>query len=268
MLREERVGVIDAFLADYTKIRLAEGRGSDDPSFYRDLPECPPDHATAWQWSIRRQTFRCLRSRVLPMLGLQRRVLDLGAGTGWLSNRLALLEHRPCAVDLSCDDHDGLGAARHFRTVFPRVQAEFDALPFPDGAADVVIFNASLHYSTDYSKTLSEALRSLAPGGALVILETPIYRRRETGQRMVEERHEMFRKRYGTRSDSMPSREYLTWSQIAALGRELNLDWKVIWPWYGWRWAMRPWVARVKRKREPSRFPILLAFGSHRALRA
>lgn len=266
MIREQRAGVVDAFLADYTKIRLAEGRGSDDPSFYRNLPECPPDHPTAWQWSIRRHTFDCLRLRVLPMLGPHRRVLDLGAGTGWLSNRLAVLQHEPCAVELSCDDHDGLGAARHFQTVFPRIQAEFDALPFPDGAADAVIFNASLHYSTDYSKTLSEALRTLAHGGAVVILETPVYKREESGRRMVEERHEMFRKRYGTRSDSVPSREYLTWPQIASLGRELNLSWRVIWPRYGWRWAMRPWVARVKRKREPSRFPILLAFKSRAEL--
>lgn len=260
MIRLERLGAIDAFLADYTKIRLAEGRGSDEPSFYRNLPECPPDHPTAWQWSIRRQTFDCLRSRVLPMLGPRRRVLDLGAGTGWLSNRLALREHESCAVDLSYDDRDGLGAARHFQTVFPRIQAEFDALPFPDEAADAVIFNASLHYSTDYSKTLTEALRTLTPGGALIVLETPVYRREESGQRMVEERHEMFRKRYGTRSDSMPSREYLTWPQIDSLGRDLNLTWRIVWPWYGWKWAMRPWVARIKRRREPSRFPILLAF--------
>jgi len=260
MIREDRAPVIDTFLADYTKIRLAEGRGSDDPSFYRNLPQCPPDHPTAWQWSIRRHTFDCLRSRVLPMLGAHRRALDLGAGTGWLSNRLSLLGHEPCAVDLSCDDRDGLGAARHFQTRFPRIQAEFDALPFPDAAVDAVIFNASLHYSTDYSKTLSEALRALAPGGALIVLETPVYRREDSGRRMVEERHEMFRKRYGTRSDSVPSQEYLTWRKIAAHGLELNLEWKVVWPWYGWKWAMRPWAARLKRKREPSRFPILVAF--------
>ncbi|HTQ79667.1 MAG TPA: class I SAM-dependent methyltransferase, partial [Thermoanaerobaculia bacterium] len=142
---------------------------------------------------------------------------------------------------------------------WPRVQAEFDRLPLADGAADLVIFNASLHYSTDYLVTLKEALRVLRPGGSLAILESPIYRREESGERMVAERHADFARRFGTRSDSVPSREYLTWKGIEDLGRRLDLRFQPITPWYGWRWALRPWVARFKRRREPSRFAILLA---------
>lgn len=258
MLRPDRVAPIENFLADYTKIRLAEGRGSADSAFYRGLPDCPDDHPMAWQWGIRRRTFSCFRDRVLPSLGAHRRILDLGAGTGWLSNRLAHLGHQPCAVDLSCNDQDGLEAARHFTAPWPCVQAEFDALPFPDRAADAVVFNASLHYSTDYVKTLREALRVLAPEGLLVVLETPVYKLEVSGRRMVEERHQLFLKRYGTRSDSVPSLEYLTWPRVKELGRELDLQWRVVRPWYGIQWAMRPWLARLRRKREPSRFPILL----------
>src|ERR1700735_4848110 len=35
MLRPERVAPVENFLTDYTKIRLAEGRGSVDAAFYR-----------------------------------------------------------------------------------------------------------------------------------------------------------------------------------------------------------------------------------------
>jgi SAM-dependent methyltransferase len=264
LLRPERVGPIDSFLADYTKIRLAEGRGSVDAAFYRNLPECPESHPMAWQWGIRRRTFSCFRDRVLPSLGRRLRILDLGAGTGWLSNRLAELGHEPCAVDLSCNDQDGLEAARHFDSAWPCVRAEFDSLPFPNASVDAVVFNASLHYSADYVTTLREALRVLVPHGALVVLETPVYKLAASGHRMVEERHAAFLKRYGTRSDSMPSIEFLTWPGVQGLGRELDLDWKIVRPWYGLRWALRPWIARVKKKREPSQFPILIAHRNSR----
>jgi SAM-dependent methyltransferase/uncharacterized protein YbaR (Trm112 family) len=341
------------FLADYTRIRLAERRGSDDPAYYLDLPDCPPGHPIAGQWALRRRTFAAFTRRVLPRLaggaaraagaaaaagaaemarpgdgsaaarqtddsvsarpgdgsaaarqtddsvsarpgdgsaaarqtddsaaappgddsaaappgddsaaaplaGTRLRIVDLGAGVGWLCHRLAQLGHHPLAVDLSLDDRDGLAAARHYRPAWPRFQAEFDHLPLAAGAADLVIFNASLHYSADYEVTLAEALRVLAGSGALVILESPIYRRPESGRRMVEERRAEFARRFGTRSDALPSRDYLTWPEIADLERRLGLRCERITPWYGWRWALRPWLARIRRRREPSRFVILL----------
>jgi len=247
------------FLADYTHIRHAEQRGSDDPAYYLGLPDCPPDHPIAAQWALRRRTFATFTRRVLPRLGRSLRVVDLGAGVGWLSHRLAQLDHHPMAVDLTTDDRDGLGAARHYRPAWPRVQADFDRLPLAAGAADLVIFNASLHYSTDYEVTLAEALRVLTTRGTVAILESPIYRRPESGRRMVEERRADFARRYGTRSEALPSRDYLTWEEVEDLGRRLGIRFQAVTPWYGWRWALRPWIARLRRHREPSRFAILLA---------
>ena len=157
------------------------------------------------------------------------------------------------------DDRDGLTAARHYAPSWPRLQAELDHLPLADSQADAAVFNASLHYSTDYLTTLREALRVLRPGGSLVILESPIYRKEESGRRMVAERHADFERRFGTRSEALPSIEYLTWERLDRLAEELGLRWSSIHTWYGWRWSMRPWIARLKRKREPSRFVILVA---------
>lgn len=255
-LSPEREAVFAPFLRDYTRIRRAEGRGSDDPEHYLRLPDCDPSHPIAWQWRMRRQTWETFRSRVLPRLGPK--ILDLGAGVGWLSHRLADLGRQPCAIDVSVDDRDGLAAARHYASGWPRLQAELDRLPLAGGQADAVIYNASLHYSADYATTLREALRVLRPGGSVVILESPIYRREESGRRMVAERHADFERRFGTRSDALPSIEYLTWERLDALAHELGLSWRKVHTWYGWRWALRPWVARFKRKREPSRFVILV----------
>lgn len=254
----ERVDTVDRFLVDYTRIRHAEGRGSDDPAFYRRLPDPTEGDPLAWQWTIRASTWRHVERRVLPRLGPGLRVLDLGAGVGWLSNRVAGLGHRPFAIDLSVDRLDGLGAARHFEGDWLRAQAEFDRLPLADGQADLIVYNASLHYSTDYRVTLGEALRVLAAGGHLLVIDTPVYRRDESGQAMVAERHADFERRFGTRSDSVPSIEYLTDSMLAELGAELGVQWDRSIAWYGWRWWWRPHRARLKRVREPSRFVTLV----------
>jgi len=257
-LPPDRLAVLEPFLRDYTAIRLAEGRGSKSPDFYLKLPSCDPGHPIAWQWAIHKNTFDCFVRRVLPKLGRNPSILDLGAGVAWLSRRLAEHGCTPCAIDVSVDDQDGLGAARHYTPAWPRFQAEFEHLPLASGVADAVIYNASLHYSTDYGATLREALRVLRPGGSIVVLETPVYQKEESGKLMIAERHAFFEKRYGTRSESIPSLQYMTRDRLTQLEHELCLNWEKVEPWYGWKWAMRPWVARWKGKREPSRFVILI----------
>ena len=69
----------------------------------------------SWQWAIRARTFRYIERKILPgIITLAQpalRVLDLGAGNGWMSYRLAKQGHAPVAVDLITNDQDGLEAA-------------------------------------------------------------------------------------------------------------------------------------------------------------
>src|ERR1700694_3116339 len=95
------------FLEDYLRIRRTEGRGSDDPAYYLALPYRDVTGRLDTQWIMRGCTWRYFERRILPRLEreVQRPLdlLDLGAGTGWMSYRLALRGHRPVAVDLVAD---------------------------------------------------------------------------------------------------------------------------------------------------------------------
>jgi SAM-dependent methyltransferase len=256
-LPPDRAEYYRTFLAGYTAIRNAEGRGSEDDAFYRSLPFQDLSSRNAWQWHIRAKTYQYLESRLLPAGPMD--IADVGAGNCWLSYRLQELGKNPVAVDLSTDSHDGLGAARHYPRPFPLVQAEFDSLPFADGQFDLVIFNASLHYSTDYHRSLKEAIRCLRPGGRIMVLDSPLYKVPEHGEQMRAEKYAQFQAQYGFRSDSLPSKEYLHEMLLAELSRDLHLRWTIHQPWYGWKWHLRPWRARLQRRRPPSRFCILVA---------
>jgi SAM-dependent methyltransferase len=257
-LTADRLAFFQPFLRDYTAVRLGEGRGAIDGAALRRLPEPTTGDPLERQWNLRRRTWATVRDRVLRSSGSRLVVIDIGAGVGWLSNRLGELGHQPHAVDLTIDDVDGLGAARHYDPPWPRYQAEMDALPFADGQADMVVFNASLHYSTDYVRTIGEALRVLRPGGRVVIMDSPVYRHDQAGLQMVAERHADFETRFGTRSDSVASIEYLTDAMLADVGRRLGVTWRRHRTWYGWSWAARPWKARLRRRRQPSRFVVLV----------
>lgn len=258
-LTVERAQHFDDFLRDYSTVRLAEGRASKDPDYFRRLPEPTSGGPIEWQWTLRRHTWRTVRRRAIRPAPPSLRIADVGAGVGWLSNRLAHDGHQPHAVDLFVDEHDGLAAARHFDRPFPRSQAEMDALPFAVASVDVVVFNASLHYSTDYERTLREALRVLAPGGRIVVMDSPIYRHRVSGETMISERHDDFQQRFGTRGDSIASVGFLTAGMLADLEQTLHIRWRRHHTWYGWAWAWKPWRARLRRRREPSRFVVLVA---------
>lgn len=266
-LPHDRRDYFEKFSREYQAIREAEGRGSDSPEYYLALPYEDVSGRNAAQWLIRAKTFRYLERTVLPPIEActKRRlnILDLGAGNGWMCYRFALQGHVPVAVDLSSAKLDGLGASIHYAGklpgLFPRFQAELDRLPFASGQFDIAIFNASFHYSENYSRTLAEAIRCLRSGGSLIIADTPWYKRDASGQQMLAERRREFSQRFGFPSDAIASLEYLTDSRLRMLEREFALRWITYSPFYGLRWAMRPLLAKLKGKREPSRFRIYVA---------
>ena len=264
-LPAQRAVYYSRFIEDYERIRAAEGRGSEGEEFYLGLPYKDVTGRNSKQWHIRARSYDYLTEHVLARTPKENggKILDLGAGNCWMSFRLALAGYRPFAVDLLSNDRDGLGAAAHYQRWLPepflRFQAEAARLPFQNEQFDAVVFNASFHYSEDYAVTLREAFRCVKNGGLVIISDTPWYSREESGRQMVSERRAVFAQHYGTASDSIMSLEYLTNSRLRLLEEQLSIQWTIHSPRYGLKWAMRPLVAKLRRKREPSRFRIYVA---------
>jgi SAM-dependent methyltransferase len=266
-LLPERKAYFARFVEDYEFIREREGRGSKDARYYLALPDRDLTGCNRGQWAIRARTFRYIERRILPQIGprlnARLRILDLGAGNGWMSYRLARQGHSPVALDLITNEQDGLGAAEHYAThlpfLFPRIQAELENIPFADSQFDVSIFNASFHYSECYETTLGEALRCTRAGGLVLIADTAWYPDEESGERMLAERCAAFVKRYGFPSDEIPSQEYLTDKRLRRLEGRFGIRWQTYAPYYGLRWQLRPWLAKLRSARTPSQFRIYAA---------
>ena len=278
-LPPERAAALAQFRQEYETVRRSEGRGSDDSAFYRALPFVGERNQQISQmedkksdksaqsliksgWVERARSFGVLVEAVVQPLEIKLkrplRILDLGAGNGWLSNRLAARGHSLAAVDLGVNDWDGLGAHRHYETSFSCLQAEFDQLPLADGQADLVIFNASFHYSVQFEVTLREALRVLRPEGQAVVMDTAVYQHQSSGQQMVAEREAAFLRQYGFASTALPSENFLTPVRLHQLSEALALRWQKIDTVAMWRkWVRRAKVA-LRGQREPAQFPLII----------
>jgi SAM-dependent methyltransferase len=253
-----RAAAAAAFVAQYRAVREREGYRVADPEYYRRLPEVAAGDLHAADWRVRRESFRHLRRAVLTSSRAMR-VLDLGAGCGWLSHQIAAGGHQPVAVDRLDDEVDGLGACRHYAVPFAAVQADFDALPFEPGQFDVAVFNGSLHYSADPAATLAEARRMLAPGGCVAIMDSPMFARDEDGQAMVERQLHGIAVRHGLDAPVRPGTGFLTFALLdRAAGR------------FGWSsrfvpsrgsltWQLRREIGRIRLGRAPAAFGLWVA---------
>jgi SAM-dependent methyltransferase len=252
------------FRAEYARQRAAEGRGLGGEAL-RSLPYLRSG-PLARQWKVRARSFEAFVRHVLQPRMKQhgRRVLDLGAGNGWLCWRVAKMGFEVVAVDIRDDAVDGLGAARALLGGDPRlfacIAASFDRLPFHDRGFDITLFNASLHYASDLASVLREARRVTAQGGAIAILDSPFYASDEGGAAMVREKRARGAEQFGERAGVLLGEdfiEYLTREKLAAAAP--GLRWRrhrVFYPlWY----EMRPLVSWLKGKRPPSRFDLWVA---------
>jgi SAM-dependent methyltransferase len=184
-------------------------------------------------------------------------VLDVGGGEA--AARLLALGHRVAAVDVALDDGKGPADPVTARVRLPRAQAEVDALPIEPQRFDLVMVTGSLPQGSRLARALVEIRRVTRRGGVLLLLEVPVYRRREDGEAGVARALREQQKRYRVAAPRESQPGYLGLAELAAVFARAGWTAEV----HGWPERLREWASDVRdllrRGRRSPRFPIVLA---------
>ena len=180
-----------------------------------------------------------------------------------LSIRMRLVElgHHVAAVDVNLDAEDGLPGANLLIEAgrLPRAEAEMEALPLEPGRFDLVLAVGSLHYQGQLTRTLVELRRVTQRNGLLLVLDSPVYRRRSDGEAQVARRMKLQGRRYGIAVPRESQPGYLVRGELASLFAGAGWTLEV----HGWPTPPQEWagdaLSLLRGGRRAPRFPILLA---------
>jgi SAM-dependent methyltransferase len=256
-LSPKRAADAEPFITQYRIVRAADGYRDRSPDDYRRLPEVSSDDSRRAEWRIRRESVEHLERHALGSRRL--RLLDLGAGSGWLSNRLAVAGHHVVAVDRLDDEADGLGACQHYDAPFAAVHADFDALPFEPAQFDLTIFDGSLHYSDDPAATLAEARRMLVPGGAIAIMDSPMFDDEAAGRAMIASQLRRFAANPGVERPLQGGVGYFTYRRLTEMTASLGLAGRFVCSRGPISWQLRRQIGRMRLGRAPAAFGVWIA---------
>jgi SAM-dependent methyltransferase len=112
-------------------------------------------------------------SRALGLLLPPLRVADLGCGEGYLTIEASRWARSVVGVDRSTTvlARARTLAQRRRATNITWKRGELEKLPLDDRCVDLALLSQALHHARDPGRAIAEAVRILAPGGRLLVLE-------------------------------------------------------------------------------------------------
>jgi len=137
-----------------------------------------PEEMGHFRRAVEKRRFGVI-TRLIPRGGVHR-VLDVGCGSGWLSEMLAGRGFTVTALDIGADSLKRASRRmeeRKRRVFF--VLGDVYRLPFADSGFDAVVASEVLEHLERPSDALTELVRVLRPGG-WVVVSTPYRERIET----------------------------------------------------------------------------------------
>jgi malonyl-CoA O-methyltransferase len=116
---------------------------------------------------VQQEIGRRLLSRLEYMRLKPQAILDIGAGTGTLTQ--ALQNRYPESTVVGLDMALGMAQALQKKTKLPSICADMHRLPFASNTFDLIVSNCTLQWSTDPKQFFSACQYALKPNGVLLL---------------------------------------------------------------------------------------------------
>jgi SAM-dependent methyltransferase len=258
LLRASRKAQLLAFADVYEELRLREGWAvKDNPLYYKALPFLDVTGRHKEEWKVRAYSYGRLLRRITKFArGRSLRIVDLGAGFGWLAARLAEVGHQTIAIDLDAGPH-GLAASRHLRSDnadFLCVQGELLFPPLAKEQADLIIINAALHYTSEHEKIFASLYRALATNGVLVVIDSPTYPTAKERD-LAQEASASYYRQQGTTALAYVYRGLVRAELLASLSNFTAIECEVMHTASTWRSL----AAKLRNGYQPAQFELVWA---------
>lgn len=257
LLSSDRRAALDEFALRYAAVRAAEGRELE-PDAVTALPYVDADAPMAAMWAQRAASWEALVRELARHCPVPGRMVDVGAGCGWLAARMADAGWSAAAVDVTVDGGDGLAAAQHHDADLILLRCDMATLPFASGSVDLVVHNAALHYAADPAAVLDESRRIAGDHGIVVVMDSPVYRDPAAGRAMVNDFDRHVRATLGVEPAPLEGRGFLLSTELDQVAQRHGIAWATpddptspIARFHAWRGARRA-------GREVARRPLLL----------
>lgn len=195
----------------YLQLRSKEGR------FYSDditklLPDIPSAHSLRKEWDVRRSSAQKLVTYLKKQNPTNPTILDIGCGNGWLVNYLSnRVPGVYCGLDVNKTELEQ--AARLFTKdhhIF-FVHANISITPLPKGQVDFILLASSIQYFSNLKGLITNLLSSLAAGGEIHIVDSPVYSSAEALNARERTRIYFEKKGFGKMNDWY---HHHTWSEL------------------------------------------------------
>ena len=161
----------------YERLRRAEGRLLADDVVAR-LPAVGHDDPNGDEWRCRAASARRLVAYVRHRRPSS--IVELGCGNGWLTSCLvAATGAQVAGIDACAVELDQARRVFGGRPNLTFVLGDFLRTALPVEMPDLVVLASTVQYVADPAALLDSLLRSLAPGGEVHVLDSPIYARGE-----------------------------------------------------------------------------------------
>jgi len=163
----------DSFSKEYLALRKKENRILSNEEV-QQLPRARKSNPHYKEWKIRQKTTRRFITYLLNKKPNQK-ILDIGCGNGWFSNKMAINNNEVIGLDVNrlelkqavaCFKKENLDFA--FSDLFTEDTVFHNQF-------NIITLNASVQYFKDFGLLINQLKKFLKPKGEIHILDSPFY---------------------------------------------------------------------------------------------